>query len=208
MGRGRGRGRCFKSKLTSHHNHLHCWRSICTHPYTYTKLIQYIHLYIYQHLSKSIYTLLYTSTSTEFSNVWSLLCFCPKNYILFCLDVTCIHTSKNSIMRNKRLDNLNFIYRQYVELRVSCVDFKFLERLKFWAAKYKNASNILNLQKAACIESFLPIRWHTFFSEIQGQETVNRWDENIWYRWMKKSAKILKPCILHHFGRHRHQTVP
>ncbi len=45
--------------------------------------------------------------------------------------------------------------------------FKFLfwifkKSLKFWATKYKIASNLLNLPKVACIESFLPIRWHTF----------------------------------------------
>jgi hypothetical protein len=34
--------------------------------------------------------------------------------------------------------------------------------LKFSAAKYKNGSNLLIIRQAACIESFLPIRWHTF----------------------------------------------
>ncbi len=112
-----------------------------------------IYICTYSSTLANAYTAIHIYASTESSNVRSLVCIlyakktCPKNYILICLDVTCIHTNKNSIMRNKRLDNLNFIYRQYVELRVSCVDFKFLERLKFWAAKYKNASNIVNLRR-------------------------------------------------------------
>jgi hypothetical protein len=33
---------------------------------------------------------------------------------------------------------------------------------EFWTTKYKNVSILLILRQTACIESILPIRWHTF----------------------------------------------
>ncbi len=39
------------------------------------------------------------------------------------------------------------------------------EEFKFWAASCKNKSNLMLIRITICIESFLPIGWHTLFDE-------------------------------------------
>ncbi len=46
---------------------------------------------------------------------------------------------------------------------------------KFWAASYKNESNLLLVQITVCIESFLPISWYILFDEKLRQRTALFW---------------------------------
>jgi hypothetical protein len=45
---------------------------------------------------------------------------------------------------------------------------------KFWAASYKNESNLLLVRITVCIKSFLPIGWRTFILKIR-QRTALFW---------------------------------
>ncbi len=64
----------------------------------------------------------------------------------------------------------------------------FKKSSKFLAAKYKKASNLLILLQTACIDSFLPIGWHTF---IWWKKLPKYWTILVWIARYWNSSNIL-----------------
>ncbi len=70
----------------------------------------------------------------------------------------------------------------------------FEKSLKFWAAKYKNASNLPILQKAACIESFFLFAVTLFFAEKILQSAALFWSrlQVVWILQIFYSRAVLQ----------------